>query len=409
VLVAYGAASAEMQATAQVHAIAHLMGAEDAPAAATVYESDHPYTNNLSVLKHVVVAGARRLCIEFDERCRTEANCDLLQFFADREKQRRLADPFSGEPPWRERFKPFSIEGAEFWYSFTSDGSNTDWGYAFTVVPEFTEDPAAASAARGLWCADLACEMAEAADGGPQALRPEVAGLLVGHLGATCADAAPTLLRFARLRPNWDWLVPRLALRDLLKDAAPRGRALLADLLLALSRRGGDAPGSGAASEPGEQHTAIASAALPAVQRGVAYVHGRVVNCCGVETLVPFDGDSAHFVLFGDAEVGVQEGPRCTLTCGGEVDPALPALWRSEVPHVQNGVTVRIFAGCATTAEGEAGSCGGDDRPAVVVFETPMGTTAVEVRAGRAGPLRLSQDRLVAVHAKPVGEAPWSA
>eukprot|EP00111_Clytia_hemisphaerica_P007029 TCONS_00020380-protein len=92
-------------------------------------ESDHKYKNNSKVEDKVHIPGATSLFIKFDERCSTEHNCDelLISSSSNYTQNRRT---FSGSTDWHD----FEMPGDTVYYRFTSDSSNYDWGWKFTVT-----------------------------------------------------------------------------------------------------------------------------------------------------------------------------------------------------------------------------------------------------------------------------------
>ncbi|XP_042298804.1 zinc finger ZZ-type and EF-hand domain-containing protein 1-like isoform X2 [Sceloporus undulatus] len=93
-------------------------------------ESKHPYNNNTNFEDKVHIPGAIYLSVKFDPQCNTEEGCDELviasscDFIHDRHT-------FSGPP---HKWTDFELPGDTLYYRFTSDMSNTEWGYKFTVT-----------------------------------------------------------------------------------------------------------------------------------------------------------------------------------------------------------------------------------------------------------------------------------
>jgi len=92
-------------------------------------ESEHKYKNNAKLEDKVHIPGATSLFIRFDERCSTEYNCDEL-FIATSANFVQNRKVFSGSNDW----KDFEIPGDTIYYKFTSDSSNNDWGWKFSVT-----------------------------------------------------------------------------------------------------------------------------------------------------------------------------------------------------------------------------------------------------------------------------------
>lgn len=95
-----------------------------------VRESKHPYSNNTKFEDKVHIPGAFYLSIKFDTRCCTEEGCDELTMSSSSDFQQDRHN-FSGS---EQKWKDFELPGDTLYYRFTSDMSNTDWGYRFTVT-----------------------------------------------------------------------------------------------------------------------------------------------------------------------------------------------------------------------------------------------------------------------------------
>jgi hypothetical protein len=61
-----------------------------------VFESVHPYDNDSDEFKEISFDGAFKLEISFDERSRTETNCDIVEFFKDAKKTDIYGVKYSG-------------------------------------------------------------------------------------------------------------------------------------------------------------------------------------------------------------------------------------------------------------------------------------------------------------------------
>ena len=79
--------------------------------------------------------GAEELLITFDRASRTEQNYDYVQFFKDKNRTGTWGmDKYSGTTfPGVGETPPLRIPADTFFFHFHSDGSNTEWGYKFTV------------------------------------------------------------------------------------------------------------------------------------------------------------------------------------------------------------------------------------------------------------------------------------
>uniref|UniRef100_A0A6J0V4H1 Zinc finger ZZ-type and EF-hand domain-containing protein 1 isoform X1 n=1 Tax=Pogona vitticeps TaxID=103695 RepID=A0A6J0V4H1_9SAUR len=93
-------------------------------------ESKHPYNNNTNFEDKVHIPGAIYLSVKFDPQCNTEEGCDelLISSSSDFAHDRHT---FSGPP---HKWTDFELPGDTLHYRFTSDMSNTEWGYKFTVT-----------------------------------------------------------------------------------------------------------------------------------------------------------------------------------------------------------------------------------------------------------------------------------
>ncbi|XP_078294074.1 zinc finger ZZ-type and EF-hand domain-containing protein 1 isoform X2 [Panthera onca] len=95
-----------------------------------VRESKHPYNNNTNFEDKVHIPGAIYLSIKFDVQCSTEEGCDELAMSSSSDFQQDR-HTFSGS---QQKWKDFELPGDTLYYRFTSDMSNTEWGYKFTVT-----------------------------------------------------------------------------------------------------------------------------------------------------------------------------------------------------------------------------------------------------------------------------------
>nr|XP_045015573.1 zinc finger ZZ-type and EF-hand domain-containing protein 1 isoform X2 [Jaculus jaculus] len=95
-----------------------------------VRESKHPYNNNTSFEDKVHIPGAIYLSVKFDPQCNTEEGCDELTMSSSSDFQQDRHN-FSGS---QQKWKDFELPGDTLYYRFTSDMSNTEWGYRFTVT-----------------------------------------------------------------------------------------------------------------------------------------------------------------------------------------------------------------------------------------------------------------------------------
>ncbi|XP_065066167.1 zinc finger ZZ-type and EF-hand domain-containing protein 1-like isoform X1 [Rhopilema esculentum] len=105
----------------------HSMG--EVQLASVTKESEHKYKNNARIEDKVVIPGAISLFIRFDKRCATESKCDILTISSSPNYSQNFKE-YSGTGYWPE----FEMPGDTVYYKFTSDASNTDWGWKFTVT-----------------------------------------------------------------------------------------------------------------------------------------------------------------------------------------------------------------------------------------------------------------------------------
>ena len=94
-----------------------------------VVESSHNYNNNVVISEEFNFEEASQLIVEFDGRCSTEADCDVLTF-ADAQGTSQRCHGKVGTDTWPKTLK---FQGCKLTFTFHSDSSNTDWGYRFCV------------------------------------------------------------------------------------------------------------------------------------------------------------------------------------------------------------------------------------------------------------------------------------
>ncbi|KAF1320211.1 Hect e3 ubiquitin ligase, partial [Globisporangium splendens] len=108
-----------------------------------IFESKHPYSNSVMEYLGVTFSGASVLHITFDEQSNTEHGCDYLCFFKDKSLSDRWgAHQYSGAGatanwPGCGGRAPLTIPGDSFTLLWCTDISNVEWGWKFTVTPEF--------------------------------------------------------------------------------------------------------------------------------------------------------------------------------------------------------------------------------------------------------------------------------
>ncbi|XP_061904470.1 zinc finger ZZ-type and EF-hand domain-containing protein 1 isoform X2 [Entelurus aequoreus] len=103
---------------------------EEPGMAMQVRESKHPYDNNTNFEDKVHIPGAIYMSVKFDSRCHTEEGCDEFIMSSSSDFLQDV-HVFSGFP---QRWSDFEIPGDTLYYKFTSDMSNTEWGYKFTIT-----------------------------------------------------------------------------------------------------------------------------------------------------------------------------------------------------------------------------------------------------------------------------------
>eukprot|EP00753_Platysulcus_tardus_P001191 PLAT11143.2.p1 GENE.PLAT11143.2~~PLAT11143.2.p1 ORF type:complete len:4641 (+),score=2229.70 PLAT11143.2:24-13946(+) len=133
-------------------AVRCLGGSERQPggAAPRVFESPHPYSNNMSLKKSIIVPGATSLRLTFDARCKSEEGCDVLKIFKNGEELQACTGS---------NWKDVTIPGCEVVLHFKSDGSNVEWGFRVVIEPQGVRSETASLqqplVSRGLWLADM--------------------------------------------------------------------------------------------------------------------------------------------------------------------------------------------------------------------------------------------------------------
>lgn len=94
-----------------------------------VVESSHNYNNNAVISEEFNFEEASQLVVEFDERCSTETDCDVLRF-TDAQGTSQRCHGKVGTDSWP---RTLQFQGGKLTFTFHSDSSNTDWGYRFCV------------------------------------------------------------------------------------------------------------------------------------------------------------------------------------------------------------------------------------------------------------------------------------
>jgi hypothetical protein len=105
-----------------------------------VFESAHPYDNNMDTTTEISIPGAKKLVVIFDPVSRTENNCDYVRFLdMNGNSLHPTIEKFCGRDgsqnwPGCEGRPELELECNPCRMTFHSDGSVTDWGFKFTVV-----------------------------------------------------------------------------------------------------------------------------------------------------------------------------------------------------------------------------------------------------------------------------------
>jgi hypothetical protein len=94
-------------------------------------ESEHHYRSNTNLEDKVRIPGSAGLAIRFDPRCQTEPVCDRLVFATSSDYTSNY-HCFHG--PGVNNWEDFELPGDTLYYKFTSDATNNDWGWRFTVI-----------------------------------------------------------------------------------------------------------------------------------------------------------------------------------------------------------------------------------------------------------------------------------
>eukprot|EP01132_Coremiostelium_polycephalum_P002496 gene2496-3088_t len=100
-----------------------------------VIDSPHPYPHGARVTANIVVPNAISLKVEFDPKSKTQIYVDYLMF----SKLTPGGDDlgfFTGEFPTQ----PIIIQGDRFIWSFYSDSNESEWGFRFTITPQFSDE-----------------------------------------------------------------------------------------------------------------------------------------------------------------------------------------------------------------------------------------------------------------------------
>eukprot|EP00771_Trimastix_marina_P002473 gnl/Trimastix_PCT/3602.p1 GENE.gnl/Trimastix_PCT/3602~~gnl/Trimastix_PCT/3602.p1 ORF type:complete len:1627 (+),score=625.31 gnl/Trimastix_PCT/3602:442-4881(+) len=105
---------------------------------AVIYETNHPYANNMDVVQKIDIPGARSLRMHLDRRSKTENNNDHLTIYADADCQNQLVR-LTGQTI---QPKVLHIKRNPVWFKFKTDGSVIDWGVRLVIVPDDDEGAA---------------------------------------------------------------------------------------------------------------------------------------------------------------------------------------------------------------------------------------------------------------------------
>jgi hypothetical protein len=97
-----------------------------------IYESEHPYPNNLDTRHLIKIPNAKRYHLTFDNQFKTENNCDYLELWLDEDKNSKHSR-HEGESFPKERL---TIDNPLILFTFHSDGSVNYWGWKITIEAE---------------------------------------------------------------------------------------------------------------------------------------------------------------------------------------------------------------------------------------------------------------------------------
>ncbi|EAY08095.1 CUB domain containing protein [Trichomonas vaginalis G3] len=98
----------------------------------TIDETPHPYHNNSDYVHTYEFKNAIEISIVFDQMTNTEANCDWLQVFTDRECIVPLTEKMSGR--FNKWVSPITTHAKTISLKFHSDTSVNEWGYKATIT-----------------------------------------------------------------------------------------------------------------------------------------------------------------------------------------------------------------------------------------------------------------------------------
>lgn len=112
----------------------HMSVCTDQPFSTQVIidETPHPYHNNSDYVHTYEFKNAIEVMIVFDPMTNTEANCDWLQVFSDRECIVPLTEKMSGR--FNKWVSPLTTHAKTISLKFHSDTSVNEWGYKATIT-----------------------------------------------------------------------------------------------------------------------------------------------------------------------------------------------------------------------------------------------------------------------------------
>ena len=113
-----------------------------------MFESEHPYRSNTRETFTLSYPGASKITITFDEKSRTEPNCDYVKIWTDSTKsethhphlQKLTGRRSSAKWPGVGDVPPLEIEASGAFVEWYSDSSDEDWGWKFDAVVDFVGD-----------------------------------------------------------------------------------------------------------------------------------------------------------------------------------------------------------------------------------------------------------------------------
>eukprot|EP00475_Leptophrys_vorax_P027428 TRINITY_DN39119_c0_g1_i2.p1 TRINITY_DN39119_c0_g1~~TRINITY_DN39119_c0_g1_i2.p1 ORF type:complete len:1734 (-),score=427.89 TRINITY_DN39119_c0_g1_i2:95-4999(-) len=104
-----------------------------------VWDSKHPYEDNMNLEKVISFAGAKSLYVVFDPRTKTERNYDHFFIYQGDSQEKCVMEQTNGPIDNFKARYPIKILGDTFNIKFTSDGSGVEWGVRLYIFKSETE------------------------------------------------------------------------------------------------------------------------------------------------------------------------------------------------------------------------------------------------------------------------------